>query len=99
MQTDYCAILFSSLNPCKVYGLENVSYNVHGVLHFFSIHNLLFISYNIFFVEVTAGLRKSKVMPEELDPFDTKLSNLVKYAKKDYEIMVKKYSNINAECK
>jgi len=38
-------------------------------------------------------------MPGELDPFDIKLSNLVKHAKRDYEIMVKKYSNINAECK
>jgi len=38
-------------------------------------------------------------MPGELDPFDTKLSNSVKHAKRDYEIMVKNYSNINAECK
>jgi len=38
-------------------------------------------------------------MPGELDPFDTKLSNLIKHAKRDYEITVKKYSNINAECK
>jgi len=54
------------------------------------IHNLLFILYNMYFVEVTAGLRKSKVIPGELDPFDTKLlSNLVKHAKRDYEIMVK----------
>ncbi|KAL4100855.1 hypothetical protein QTP88_020884 [Uroleucon formosanum] len=39
--------------------------------------------------EMTAGLRKSKVMPGELDPFDTKLSNLVRHAKRDYELLVK----------
>jgi len=38
-------------------------------------------------------------MPGVLDPFDTKLSNLIKHAKRDYDIMVKKYSSINAECK
>ncbi|KAF0737200.1 Uncharacterized protein FWK35_00020511 [Aphis craccivora] len=49
--------------------------------------------------EVTAGLRKTKVMPGELETFDTKLSDLVKHAKRNYEIMMKKYSNINAEYK
>lgn len=53
----------------------------------------------IFVIEVTSGLRKSKVMPGNLDPLDTKLSNLVKHAKRDYEMMVKKHSNINAESK
>jgi len=60
--------------------------------------SIIIIFYVTYVAEVTVGLRKSKITSGELDPFDTKVSNLVKHAKRDYEIMVKKYSNIN-ECK
>lgn len=43
-----------------------------------------------FLVEVAIGLRNpEEAMLGREDPFDLKLSNLVKHAKRDYEMIVK----------